>query len=94
MEQLKQGALPMSSDQSGDVVLILYTTAGCHLCEQAAAMLEYLQGMHEFSVEALDIASDEALVDQYGIRIPVVRRQGQDKEIGWPFEPEDLLSLF
>ncbi|MCI5106261.1 MAG: glutaredoxin family protein [Pseudomonadales bacterium] len=84
----------MSSDQSDELVLILYTTAGCHLCEQAAAMLEYLQGMHDFRVEPVDIASDEALVDQYGIRIPVVRRQGQDREVGWPFEPEDVLSLF
>jgi glutaredoxin len=84
----------MNSDQAADVTLILYTTAGCHLCEQAAAMLEYLQGRHKFSVEAVDIASDEALVDQYGIRIPVVQRKGQQQEVGWPFEPEDLLSLF
>lgn len=77
--------------------LILYTTAGCHLCEQAAAMLEYLQGRYSFELESVDIARDEALVDQYGIRIPVVKRrggdQGSERELGWPFSVEELAGL-
>ena len=49
--------------------LTLYTTSGCHLCEHAEAILE--QGGHRF--QAVDIADDLSLMEQYGVRIPVVK---------------------
>ncbi|GAB5498196.1 MAG: glutaredoxin family protein [Pseudohongiellaceae bacterium] len=73
--------------------LVLYTTAGCHLCEQAAAILAELEARNLVIVTAVDIASDEELVERYGIRIPVVRNEARGEEIGWPFSSEDLLSL-
>ena len=74
-------------------LLVLYTTAGCHLCEQAAAMLAELEARNEVRVQAMDIATDEQLVERYGIRIPVVRDTQRGQEIGWPFAMEDLLRL-
>lgn len=60
-------------------------TKDCHLCEQAAEILDFI-GV-EF--RAVDIADDEGLVERYGIRIPVlVRPDGQ--ELGWPFEPDQV----
>lgn len=76
-----------------NTVLILYTTAGCHLCEQAAEMLDWLQQQCQVTVEAVDIASSEALVERYGIRIPVVQHKESGVELGWPFGPEELLNL-
>lgn len=73
--------------------LVLYTTAGCHLCEQAAVMLAELEAQNLVVVDTVDIASDEALVESYGIRIPVVRSEARGEEIGWPFGPEDLRAL-
>lgn len=73
--------------------LVFYTTPGCHLCEQAALMLEELGQLRDMEVESVDISTDEALVMLYGIRIPVVRNPAKDKELGWPFQLEDLLSL-
>lgn len=73
--------------------LTLYTTAGCHLCEQAAAMLAQLAADNQVDVLAVDIASDEQLVERYGIRIPVVRDEQRGQELGWPFAMEDLLRL-
>lgn len=74
--------------------LIFYTTEGCHLCEFAAAMLAAVQAERDVAIEAVDIASDEALVESYGLSIPVVRNPDSGRELNWPFEPEDLLSLF
>lgn len=63
--------------------LILYTTAGCHLCEQAEAVLRNELG--GFNLQLVDIADSEELVARYGLRIPVLRVGGSDAELGWPF---------
>lgn len=73
--------------------LFFYTTAGCHLCEQAEALLIQLIDQRQVSIEAIDIAESEALVDQYGLRIPVVKAAKTEQELGWPFSLEDLASL-
>ncbi len=73
--------------------LILYTTLGCHLCEQAAELLQQVQIEQDLQITPVDIADDEKLVDMYGIRIPVIRNEAKAAEIGWPFQIEDILSL-
>ena len=77
--------------------LIFYTTAGCHLCEHAAVLLqEYAEQSDpaQFDLEEVDISTDEHLVDLYGIRIPVVKNSANEKEIGWPFGLGDITTLF
>ncbi len=72
--------------------LLLYTTAGCHLCEQAETLLkpvlEYVQASFPEGVklQPVEISESEALVERYGIRIPVIRVEGQTEELGWPFD--------
>jgi Glutaredoxin-like domain (DUF836). len=61
--------------------LILYTTLGCHLCEQAQTIIARTQA----TFKLIDIADDETLVETYGVRIPVVKNSANGKEIGWPF---------
>jgi glutaredoxin len=73
--------------------LILYTTDGCHLCEQAERLLRELGDRQSFTLEAVDISTDEALADRYGIRIPVVKNPASAEELGWPFQLEDLAHL-
>lgn len=73
--------------------LVFYTTSGCHLCEQAAELLEDMGQLQRIEVSAVDISTDEALVALYGIRIPVVKNQVTGKELGWPFGLEELLGL-
>ena len=65
--------------------LLFYTTAGCHLCEHAESIL-LAAGVH-FS--AVDIEEDLALIQRYGIRIPVVADE-QGRELGWPFDGKAL----
>jgi hypothetical protein len=69
--------------------LLLYGTRSCHLCEQAGAML-YAAGM---TVEYIDIAEDEALLERYGMRIPVLRRVDSGAELDWPFDGPSLSGL-
>ncbi len=67
--------------------LTLYSTLDCHLCEQAADLLK--QMTEKFDLEYVDIAGSEALVEKYGIRIPVIKNES-GKELGWPFDLEIL----
>jgi hypothetical protein len=36
--------------------------------------------------EHIDIAEDDDLLEKYGVRIPVVKREDTDAELGWPFD--------
>jgi len=69
--------------------LLLYGTRFCHLCEQAGAVL-HAAGV---TAEYIDIAEDEALLEKYGMRIPVVRRVDNGAELGWPFDVAALERL-
>jgi hypothetical protein len=76
------------------MMLILYTTAGCHLCEDAEAILAYCQRYcADLSWLAIDIADDAALVQQYGLRIPVIKSVQSGTEISWPFDAGQVMVL-
>ena len=65
--------------------LIFYTTAGCHLCEQAAELLQNLQIPFEYR----DIIEQQQWLDAYRVRIPVVTNE-TDQELDWPFDAPEL----
>ncbi len=68
----------------------LYTTLGCHLCAKAESMLRQLAKESPIEFVLVEIAEGEGLVEQYGLRIPVLRSDLHDAELGWPFEFEEL----
>lgn len=68
--------------KSLEPALLLYTTSSCHLCEQAEVLLQSVGA----SVEVVEIADDEELLERYGVRIPVVRRRETGEELAWPFD--------
>jgi hypothetical protein len=41
-------------------------------------------------LETIDIAEDEALLDKYSLRIPVLQRQDTQDELNWPFSAMDI----
>jgi glutaredoxin len=51
----------------------LYTRPGCHLCEEAADLLERLAISVPLVIVAVNILEDTELFEQYKHRIPVVR---------------------
>lgn len=71
--------------------VILYGTSGCHLCEDAAAILIPQTQRLNIFLEEIDIAGDDALEARYGIRIPVLAYGA--KELGWPFTAEQALDF-
>ncbi|MBT8145903.1 MAG: glutaredoxin family protein [Gammaproteobacteria bacterium] len=70
--------------------IILYTTAGCHLCEQAEELLRYVASEVAVEWQPVDIADDPSLLERYGIRIPVLQREDDGSELGWPFDIDGL----
>ncbi len=49
-----------------------YTKAGCHLCEDARAMLDEIAAQTAYTLTEIDIRSDLALFEEYRYRIPVI----------------------
>ncbi|HRY14240.1 MAG: glutaredoxin family protein [Candidatus Competibacteraceae bacterium] len=70
--------------------LILYTTSGCHLCEQAENLI---QRQTNIAFSAVEIADDAELLERYGARIPVLQRLDTGEELDWPFAVEDVEGL-
>jgi hypothetical protein len=72
-------------------VLTLYSNPGCHLCDQASSLL--LKCLPETPLKIIPIEGDLALVYQYGVRIPVLKREDSGAELDWPFDRAALLSF-
>ena len=53
-------------------IVRLYTRRGCHLCDHTRADLEALRGEFSFTLQTIDIDSDEELSARFGCSIPVV----------------------
>lgn len=73
------------------IPLKLYSTSHCHLCEEAQAQLENLQLTKQLTI--IDIAEDDALLDLYGTRIPVLQRVDNAEELNWPFNKSQVKAL-
>jgi hypothetical protein len=71
--------------------LILYSTVGCHLCDEALEVL--LPVSHEFEMEVIqiDIAADESLQSLYETRIPVISLH--QSELDWPFTAAEVRNF-
>ena len=71
----------------------LFGTGGCHLCEEALALLHATLNPDFFTISEIDIADSDAMVEQYGVRIPVLRRDLDGSELNWPFGVEELIAF-
>ena len=65
--------------------LTLFTSPGCHLCEQAEEMPDYL----DIQCNLVDISSQIDLIRLYGVRVPVLKR-ADGSELDWPFDTLDV----
>ncbi len=55
----------------------LYVRAGCHLCEDAAVLMDEMVGPNAW--DAVDIGSDDDLMVRYAHRIPVLVVDGEER---------------
>ena len=63
-------------------VVTFYTRKKCHLCEIAKDMIMELQAEFPFTLQEVDIDSDDQLTELYGIMIPVVLIDGEEVQYG------------
>lgn len=70
------------------MVYTLFTRRGCHLCEQAEDLLELLCA----DVTLVDVDTSAELTARYGLRVPVLERDGVVLMEG-PFDERLLARL-
>ena len=76
------------------MMLTLYTTIGCHLCEQALGLLHQVQAQgRTMTIQEVEISDSEHLMTLYGIRIPVIKTDRAEAELGWPFDAHELTQF-
>ena len=58
--------------------VVLYTRSGCHLCDKARSAILSVRAREPFVYDEVDIDTDDDLLRDYGIRIPVVTVDGEE----------------
>ena len=71
--------------------LVLYSTGGCTLCEQALDMLLSMPELSGLALRVVDVATEDELLQRYGERIPVLRFAG--REIDPPLDRDAVMGL-
>ena len=69
--------------------LTLFTGPSCRLCEDAKALIYPHLGA-DFCLTEMDVTSSLQTKKDYGLRIPVLRREHLSEELPWPFDSEML----
>ena len=59
--------------------VVLYTRRGCHLCDEARRAILSVRAREPFVYDEVDIDTDDDLMRDYGIRIPVVTVDGEER---------------
>jgi glutaredoxin len=58
--------------------VVLYTKAGCHLCEVARQAIEPFREEFGFTFRVISLESDPALRERYALNIPVILLDGRE----------------
>jgi glutaredoxin len=58
--------------------VIVYSRPGCHLCDVAKAAIENSNCSDHFTLEEVNIESDDELLKKYKYDIPVVTIDGEE----------------
>jgi glutaredoxin len=59
--------------------VVLYSRPGCHLCDAAREVIMAERARSDFGFEEIDIETSDDLLKEYGIRIPVVTVDDQER---------------
>ena len=81
----------MTVDDPSLPEVVLYTRAGCHLCEEAKDQIHQLQMKAKFVYREVDIDFDPELRQRYNDEVPVVFIQGK-KAFKYRIDPRQFLK--
>ena len=70
--------------------LTLYERDGCHLCDEARALVDQLIGPDAY--RRVNVDTDDDLVIRYGFRLPVIALDGVDR-LEAPITGPDVRAL-
>ncbi|MDB2330129.1 glutaredoxin family protein [Alteromonas sp.] len=70
--------------------IFFYTGPQCSLCDHADTELANTSHYRTLSIEKVNVRENSELYHLYGARIPVLKRDDNGSEIGWPFSTADL----
>ena len=62
------------------------TTEGCHLCDEAWAILEPIARRRQVAIELVEIMHNPDAEARFAESIPVVERTDNQQILGWPFD--------
>jgi glutaredoxin len=74
---------------SGSARITLISRAGCHLCDDARAILAAVAAEEGVAWDEVDVDGTGNLADEYGDRVPVVLLDGSEHAY-WRVDPERL----
>jgi glutaredoxin len=69
---------PDRPDEPAVRQVVLYSRPGCHLCDDARAVLLDARARLAFDMQEVDIETSDSLLGEYGLRIPVVVVDGTE----------------
>ncbi|MGG0176923.1 glutaredoxin family protein [Gottfriedia acidiceleris] len=64
------------------IKLTLFTKENCGLCEEAKDAIRLVQSEYEIDVNEIDIYSNDALLEEYQLMIPVIQINGETVAYG------------
>jgi len=67
----------LTTRQRPDLAFTLFTRNGCHLCDEAHALLETAQARYAFAMETKNVDADPKWTEAYGNCVPVVLVNGK-----------------
>ncbi|MEH7401564.1 MULTISPECIES: glutaredoxin family protein [Bacillaceae] len=62
--------------------LTLFTKENCGLCEEAKDAIRLVQSEYEIEINEIDIYSDDALLEEFQLMIPVIQMNGETVAYG------------
>jgi len=75
--------------------VLLLGTSGCHLCELAEQIInDHLSHNQAWLIERIDIAEQEQWQAQFALLIPVLYHPESQKQLGWPFDLQQVNLYF
>jgi glutaredoxin len=72
-------------------LVTIYGRSGCHLCEEALAVLQSMQEELDFEIQEILIDGSEELEKLYGEKIPVTQIDGTHHDF-WRVDQERFRS--